>query len=89
MAKDVNLAIGWISVSGIKLEPHLIGAIYRHDLAQIDVAEVSSQFLNNVFRVLRDNTDAYTLINDMNNELLAHQWADGSPFGVIKDIITN
>ena len=89
LAKDVNVAIGWIAVSGIKLEPHLIGAIYRHDLAQIDVAETSAQFLNNVFRALRDNTDAYTLINDMNNELLAHQWADGSAFGIIRNIVTN
>jgi hypothetical protein len=89
LAKDVNLAIGWISVSGVKLEPHLIGALYRHDLAQIDVAETSAQFLNNVYRTFRDNTDAYTLINDMNNELLAHQWADGSPFGVEKNITTN
>jgi len=89
LAKDVNLAIGWISVSGIKLEPHLIGAIYRHDLAQIDVAETSTQFLNNVFRAVRDNTNAYTLINDINNELLVHQWADGSTFGIEQNIITN
>ena len=89
LAKDVNLAIGWISVSGVKLEPHLIGAIYRHDLEQIDVAETSSQFLNNVFRTLRNNTNAYTLINDMNSELLTHQWADGSAFGTIQNITTN
>lgn len=89
LAKDVNLALGWISVSGVKLEPHLIGAIYRHDLAMIDVAQITSQFLNNVFRLLRDNTNAYTLLNDMNNELLAHQWADGSPFGTPKNITTN
>ena len=89
LAKDVNLAIGWISVSGVKLEPHLIGAIYRHDLAQIDVAETSSEFLNNVFRAFRNNTDAYTLIDDINNELLAHQWADGSAFGTIQNIVTN
>lgn len=89
LSKDVNLALGWISVSGVKLEPHLIGAIYRHDLSQIDVAETSSQFLNNVFRVLRNNTNSYTLINDINSELLAHQWADGSPFGNIQNIITN
>lgn len=89
LSKDVNLALGWISVSGVKLEPHLIGAIYRHDMAQIDVAETSAEFLNNVFRVQRDNTDSYTLVNDINNELLAHQWADGSPFGVIKNITTN
>lgn len=89
LARDVNLAIGWISVTGIKLEPHLFGAIYRHDLAAIDVAEVSSQFLDNVFRVLRNNTNAYTLVSDINNELLSHQWADGSPFGVISNITTN
>lgn len=89
LAKDVNLALGWISVSGVKLEPHLIGAIYRHDLAAIDVAESTSQFLNNVFRLLRNNTNAYSLINDINNELLAHQWADGSPFGTPQNIITN
>lgn len=89
LAKDVNLAIGWISVSGVKLEPHLIGAIYRHDLSQIDVAETSTEFLKNVFRGLRDNTDAYTLVNDINNELLAHQWADGSAFGTGQDVVTN
>lgn len=89
LSKDVNLALGWISVSGVKLEPHLIGAIYRHDMAQIDVAETSAQFLNNVFRTQRDNTDSYSLVNDINNELLAHQWADGSPFGTIKNITTN
>ena len=89
LSRDVNLAFGWINVSGVKLEPHLIGAIYRHDLAQIDVAEVSSQFLNNKFRVNRNNDNSYDLINDINNELLAHQWADGSPFGVIQNVVTN
>jgi hypothetical protein len=89
LSRDVNLALGWVSVSGVKLEPHLIGAIYRHDLAQIDVAETSTQFLNNVFRTQRDNSTSYALINDMNNELLVHQWADGSPISNIQNIITN
>ena len=89
LSRDVNLALGWISVTGVKLEPHLIGVIYRHNLLQIDVGESPAQFLNNVFRVARNNTDAYTLISDINNELLAHQWADGSPFGTIQNITTN
>lgn len=89
LSASVNTAIGWINVSGVKLEPHLIGAIYRHDLAQIDVAEVNSQFLNNVFRVLRNNTSAYSLAVDMNNELLAHQWADGSILAGTQNILTN
>lgn len=89
LSRDVNTALGWISISGVKLEPHLLGVIYRHDLGQIDVASNSAQFLNNKFRSLRDNSTAYTLISDINNELLAHQWADGSPFGTTKNIITN
>jgi hypothetical protein len=89
LSGDVNVALGWVSASGVKLEPHLIGALYRHSLNQIDVSENSSQFLSNNLRVLRDNTQSYALINDINNELLAHQWADGSPFGVIKNITTN
>ena len=89
LSRSVNQALDWIAVSGVKLEPHLIGAIYRHDLLQIDVSANPAFFLNNVFRVARDNTDAYTVINDMNNELLAHQWADGSPLANVKNIITN
>lgn len=89
LSRDVNIAEGWISVTGVKLEPHLIGAIYRHNLFQIDVASTSAQYLNNVFRVARDNTDAYTVINDINNELLAHQWADGSPLVTAGNITTN
>lgn len=89
LSGDVNLAIGWISVTGIKLEPHLIGALYRHTLDQIDVHANTSLFLSNKFRTLRDNLQAFNLINDMNNELLAHQWADGSPFGFIQNVVTN
>ncbi len=86
---DVNTVLGWINTEGIKLEPHLIGAIYRHTMDQIDVSNSTSQFLDNNLRVLRDNTQSYTLVADMNAELLAHQWADGSPFGPLNTIVTN
>jgi hypothetical protein len=88
---DANTALGWISTTGIQLEPHLLGAIYRHSLDQIDVSHdlVNYPFMDNVFRQLRNNSNSYFLINDINNELLAHQWADGSPFGSGADIITN
>jgi hypothetical protein len=89
LSKDVNLALGWISVTGSKLEPHLIGAIYRHQMSDIDVSENPAQYLDNVFRTQRNNTNSYTLVNDINNELLAHQWADGSPFGTPQNITTN
>jgi hypothetical protein len=84
LSSGVNTALGWISVSGVKLEAHLLGTIYRHTLNQIDV---NSPFLSSKFRSVRDNTSAYSLINDMNNELLAHQWADGT--GTATNVTTN
>lgn len=89
LALDVNATLGWINTQGIKLEPHLMGAIYRHTMDQIDVSASTANFLSSVFRTLRDNTQSYTLVKDMNAELLAHQWADGSPFGVERIIVTN
>lgn len=89
LSNDVNLAIGWISTTGIKLEPHLMGAIYRHTMDQVDVSSSSLDFLDNKFRTLRDNLQSYTLVRDINAELLAHQWADGSPFGIIQNVTTN
>jgi len=89
LSGDINIALGWISATGIKLEPHLIGAIYRHTMDQIDVSNDSSQFLNNNLRALRNNLNSYTLVADINAELLAHQWADGSEFGSGADIVTN
>jgi hypothetical protein len=89
LVNDINIGIGWISTVGIKLEPHLIGAIYRHTLEHIDVVADPARYLDNKFRSLRNNSDAYQLVNDINNEFLAHQWADGSPFGTIENVVTN
>jgi len=105
LSDDVKTAIGWIATTGIQLEPHLLGITgYRHSLDQIDVSHdlVNFPYLQSKFGTTRglvsaspsgvgyrDNTEAYDLINDINNELLAHQWADGSPFGTIRSVITN
>lgn len=89
LSGGVNEALGWISITGSKLEPHLLGFIYRHSLDQIDVVNDPNRFLKNKFGLLRDNTNAFTVVNDMNDELLAHQFADGSPFGIIKPVTTN
>lgn len=88
LAGDINISLGWISITGIKLEPHLLGAIYRHTLSQIDVSLVPSQFLNNKFHTLRNNSESYSLINDINNELLTHQFSDGTVTPNIQSIIT-
>lgn len=89
LSSDINVSLGWISTTGVKLDPHLLGAVYRHTLDQIDVSADTNFFLKNKFELLRNNTNAYTLINDINNELLFHQFADGSPVIGTKLIITN
>jgi hypothetical protein len=91
LSRDVNASLGWISTTGIQLEPHLLGAIYRHSMDQIDVSHdlTNFPFLQNKFSLLRNNTQSYDLVSDMNSELLAHQWADGSPFGTISNVTTN
>jgi hypothetical protein len=91
LSGDINIAIGWISGTGVQLDPHLIGALYRHSLDQIDVSHdtVNFPYLSNKFRQFRDNSEAYKLVSDINSELLAHQWADGSPFGTIANVTTN
>lgn len=90
LSSAVNETSGWISVSGVKLEAHLIGAIYRHTLDQIDVSVdlVNFPYLDNKYRLVRDNSNGYALINDINNELLSHQWADGSPQGLVQNVTT-
>lgn len=85
---NVNAATGWISSTGVKLEPHLVGSIYRHTLSQIDVSTDPAQYLKNRFETLRNNTSGYTLISDINDELLTHQFSDGSPIGNIQNITT-
>lgn len=88
LSNDINLSLGWISTTGVKLEPHLVGALYRHALQQIDVDPDPARFLQNKFRALRNNTDSYFLVNDINDELLTHQWADGSAFAAANPIFT-
>jgi hypothetical protein len=90
LAGGVNTSLGWIATSGIKLEPHILGALYRHTTAQIDVSvdPINFPFLLNRFHLSRNNDNAYTLFNDINNEFLQHQWSDSTPEGAISNIIT-
>ena len=85
---NLNYAMGWISTTGIKLEPHLLGAVYRHTLDQIDVIGDSNLYLKNKYRTFRDNTNAFEVLNDLNNEVLDHQFADGSPVTANSFVIT-
>ncbi len=78
LSKNINISIGWINTTGIQLQPHINGLLYRHTLNQIDVSTSSIKFLKNKFNILRNNVNSYELINDINNELLNHHFADGA-----------
>lgn len=83
MGVDVNTALNFISNHGVKLEPHLVGSTYRHVLNQIDVdGNVNNYFKNNQ-GALRNNTNLYTLLSDINTDLVDHENADGTSAGTI------
>lgn len=77
-AGNINTLLGWLSLSGSKLEPHIAGTAYQHSLSQLRVSVSSSSYLNNKFNVNRDNSSVYAVMSDINAELLHHQFADGS-----------
>jgi len=79
LSGDVNSALGWISITGSKLEPHIAGAAFRHELRHIDVDFDSNNYFKNRFGLLRNNTNSYYLFNDINNDYIAHQKSDGIP----------
>lgn len=88
LSNDINIGLGWINTTGIKLAPHLSGVIYRHILAHVDVTNDPTKYLKNKFELLRNNTDSFEVLNDLNNEFLNHQFADGSPASDVGTITT-
>lgn len=89
LSVDIKQAISWISTTGIKLDPHVEGAAFKHSLNHINVSTDPNLFFKNKYGLFRNNDDAYELVNDINNELLLHQFADGLPTGNINYIQTN
>lgn len=64
--------------TGSKIESHIDGSSYKHTLSHIDVALSSNNYLRNKNALLRDNTNSYALINDINNSLISHEKSNGS-----------
>ncbi|MCZ2224564.1 MAG: hypothetical protein LC122_13145 [Chitinophagales bacterium] len=67
----------WINLNGTKISSHISGSSFNHNLADIRVSASTLDYLKNKYNVNRNNTNAYTLINDVNNELVTHQKLDG------------
>lgn len=83
---DINTALGWINLTGVKLAPHIAGALYNHELSHIFVDYDTSNYLFNRFDTARNNTNAYTLLSDINTDYVTHQKSDGTDY--TSDIVT-
>lgn len=84
-----NTALNWINSHGVKLEPHISGSGYNHNLSGIDVSSDSLQYLKNKLGLLRDNSNSYTLLSDINNDFIIHQKSDGTALTPVQNVITN
>jgi hypothetical protein len=74
---SVNTALNFITNTGSKVEPHLSGAGFKHTLSHINVGATSS-FFKNKKALFRNNTNLYTLLDDINSDYVGHQKADGT-----------
>lgn len=77
----VDSALNFITYHGSKLEPHLAGVTYRHTMDQIDINANAANYFENRNGLDRNNTNLYTLFNDINNDLVAHEKADSTVLG--------
>jgi hypothetical protein len=75
---SVDLINGFISITGIKVEPHIAGTAYNHNLTAILIDSVSAEEYTNRFLTNRDTANANTLLLDINTDLSNHERADGT-----------
>lgn len=80
---NLNTALNFIINTGSKFEPHLQGITYRHVLSHIDVFGSNAGYLKNKLGLFRDNTNAYTVLSDINSDYVAHQKANGTTTGEV------
>ena len=100
LAGDINTALGWINATGVKVNPHIAGVAYNHELSHIFVDYDSSKYFTNRFDPVnpptlpnfgskfRNNSNAYELLNDLNNDYVIHQKSDGYAYSAIYPVIT-
>src|ERR1035437_9344034 len=73
----------FIQSIGFKIEPHIMGTAYNHFTNAINVSLNSSNYLKNKKTVVRDNSNLYSLLNDINTDLVTHERADGTVVGEV------
>jgi hypothetical protein len=74
---DVGTLLSFLADTGVKVEPHIDGIAYNHTLSAIHVAATPAGNLLNKYGMARNNTNAYTLLSDINNDLNTHETSNG------------
>src|SRR5258708_3062544 len=83
---SIDILNGFLSLTGIKLEPHIDGTNYNHLLSAIHV-DLTTPFVKTNPTTLpstgtnvinRNTTNADTLVEDISNDLIIHEKSDGS-----------
>jgi hypothetical protein len=74
----VDVLNNFVSVTGIKVEPHIAGSSFRHQLSDIDVDAGTLTKVNLALGTTgsRTLTNAYTFTSELSNDLLSHTRAD-------------
>jgi len=84
---SVQVLDNWLSVTGVKVEPHIAGTNYRHKLSHIDVdnppgayknAPIANLPTSGTSVVSRNIFNADTLVKDINDDLVVHEKSDGT-----------
>ena len=81
LVKNVNQALSWINLNGYKLNPHISGTAFNHELNDIFTTNDTAlrPLFENKFNQIRNNTTtAYSLLADINSDFVNHQQLDGS-----------
>ena len=86
LQSDIDSSLSYIQTSGSKLGPHINGLSYRHILSHIDVSTDSDDYLKDRNGTNRDNSNLYTLLSAINDELISHQKEDNSGAGTVPPI---
>jgi len=84
--EGVQTSLSFIENHGFKLEPHINGSDYNHYMRDILVALSSTNYFTNASGALRNNTNLYTLFNDINDDLILHEVANNQPVSIINGI---
>ena len=78
----LNTSLNFINFTGSKVNPHINGTSFKHILNHINVSTSTNDYLKNQFNLDRDNTNAYTVLSDLNTDFVNHQKKDGTGIGV-------